>query len=77
MSTINSSERMAGTLYCLGPLFVSEICIKIPCINEIIIIIIIIIITLLSSVLISMYYPFHFFPSLVPQTKVTNSHIFL
>jgi hypothetical protein len=44
MGTINSSDRMAATLYCLGTGFVSGIYVYIPCIKEIVIIIIIIII---------------------------------
>jgi hypothetical protein len=44
MGTINSSDRIAATLYFLVTLFVSGICVYIPCIKEIVIIIIIIII---------------------------------
>jgi hypothetical protein len=42
MGTINSSDRIAATLYSLGTLFVSGIYVYIPFIKEIIIIIIII-----------------------------------
>jgi hypothetical protein len=45
MGTINMSERIAATLYSLGTLFVSGICVQIPCIKKIVIIIIIIIIS--------------------------------
>jgi hypothetical protein len=40
MGTINNSDRIATTLYSLGPKFVSGIYVKIPCIKEIVIIII-------------------------------------
>jgi hypothetical protein len=54
MGTINSSDRIAVTLYCLGTLFVSGIYVSIPCIKEIVmmmmIIIIIIIIIIIMSV---------------------------
>jgi hypothetical protein len=52
MSTINSSDRIAATLYSLGTWFVSGIYVQIPCIKEIIplpIILIIIIIKVLPS----------------------------
>jgi hypothetical protein len=51
MGAINSSDRIAATLYSLGTWFVSGIYVQIPCIKEtiIIIIIIIIIITGFSS----------------------------
>jgi hypothetical protein len=39
MNAINSSEKIAATLYFLGTLFVSAICIQIPCIKEIVILI--------------------------------------
>jgi hypothetical protein len=50
MGTINSSDRIAATLHCLGTWFISGIYVQIPCIKEtvslptVIIIIIIIII---------------------------------
>jgi hypothetical protein len=49
MGTINSSDRIAATLYCLGTWIVSGIYVYIPCMKEIVylpIIIIIIIIML-------------------------------
>jgi hypothetical protein len=36
MGTINSSDRIAATLYCLGTWFVSGIYVYIPCIKEIV-----------------------------------------
>jgi hypothetical protein len=55
MSAINSSNKIAATLYSLGTWFVSGIYVKIPCIKEIVslriitIIIIIIIIAQMTS----------------------------
>jgi len=52
-STINNKERLAATMYPLGTLYASGICVYIPCIKETmmmmmtIIIIIIIIITII------------------------------
>jgi hypothetical protein len=46
MGTINSSDRIAATLYSLGTLFVSGIYVQIPCIKEIVVMMIIIIITI-------------------------------
>jgi hypothetical protein len=36
MGSINSSNRIAATLYSLGTWFVSGICVSIPCIKEIV-----------------------------------------
>jgi hypothetical protein len=44
MGTINSSDRIAATLYSLETWFVSAIYVKMPCIKEILALIIIIII---------------------------------
>jgi hypothetical protein len=44
MGAINSSDRIAATLYSLGTWFVLGIYVQIPCIKEIVMIIIIIII---------------------------------
>jgi accessory gene regulator protein AgrB len=41
MGAINSSDRIAATLYSLGTLFVSGIYVSIPCIKEIVMMIII------------------------------------
>jgi hypothetical protein len=52
MGTINSSDRIADTLYSLGTWFVSGIYVQIPCIKEIVslpIIIIIIIIIIMQD----------------------------
>jgi hypothetical protein len=51
MGTINSSDRIAATLYSLGTLFVSGIYVKIPCIKEIVMMMMIIIIIALSRTL--------------------------
>jgi hypothetical protein len=50
MGTINSSDRIAATLYSLGTLFVSGIYVQIPCIKEIVIIIIIIITIIIAII---------------------------
>jgi hypothetical protein len=47
MGTINSSDRIAATLYSLGTWFVSGIYVYIPCIKEIVMMIIIIIIIII------------------------------
>jgi hypothetical protein len=51
MGTINSSDRMAATLYCLGTWFVSGIYLKIPCIKETVMMMIIIIIVIIIIIM--------------------------
>jgi hypothetical protein len=49
MGTINSSDRIAATLYSLGTWFVSGIYVYIPCIKEVVMMMMIIIIIRLKS----------------------------
>jgi hypothetical protein len=57
MGTINSSDRIAVTLYCLGTGFVLGIYVYIPCIKEIVSLPIIIIIIIIIIITTFGYYP--------------------
>jgi hypothetical protein len=52
MGTINSSDRIAATMYCLWELFVSGICVKIPCIKDTLLLLIIIILLLKVEIIV-------------------------
>jgi hypothetical protein len=64
MGTINSSDRMAATLYSLGTLFVLGIHVEIPCIMEIVMIIMMMIVVVVVVVV-------------VCNGKTTNWNIFI